>query len=301
MLHDIFHDVLRRVEHTARLLDFRLVLHLCLVAVREPDYFPEELLVDVAEDRRGDDREQVRRLGIVKPFDDAFEHFVVNGHRERKSVGQFVRILLLLEVEEPGVVFSSACRKNRRAAHRCARLRAVCEASGLFDPPVLADAQEEEPVDGALHDAVEFLDRKPGIPDRDVLARSDRHDSISERISSSTPAVPFLPLFESAYCQTIREEYSPARKWIRESSHFSGSSLYGEVLDPPLVRSVTVLRFYRAVVDCELLEVREDGEREFRIPRIAAHCNAASASSLIRTDGFLVSTINFRVPPILNV
>ena len=70
VLHDVFHDVLRRVENTARLFYFRLVLDLCLVAVREPDHFAEELLVDVAENCRRDNREQVRRLRVVEPFDD---------------------------------------------------------------------------------------------------------------------------------------------------------------------------------------------------------------------------------------
>ena len=145
VLHDVFHDILRRVENTARLLYFGLVLHLCLVPVREPDHFPEELLVDVTEDCGRDDREQVRRLWIVEPFDDPFEHLVVNRHRERESIGQFVRVLLLLEVEEPGVVFLIRVPEDiAEPGIGVLAFEQFVERRVLFNPPVLADAQEED-------------------------------------------------------------------------------------------------------------------------------------------------------------
>jgi len=65
MLDDVVHDVLRSVVNTTGLLHLRLVFDLCLVASCEPDYLPQELLVDLAENNRGDDRKLVGALGII--------------------------------------------------------------------------------------------------------------------------------------------------------------------------------------------------------------------------------------------
>ena len=65
MLHDIFNDVLWRVENTAGFLHFGLVLDLCLMPVRKPDHFAEELLVHVPENSRRDKRKLVLAVGEV--------------------------------------------------------------------------------------------------------------------------------------------------------------------------------------------------------------------------------------------
>ena len=102
----------------------------------------------------------------------AFEDLVVNRDRERERVGQFVRILLLLEVEEPGVVFLVRVPEEL-AEPRIDPLafEQFVERLVLLDAAILADTQEEEPVDGPLHDAVQFFNREPGIAERDILRK----------------------------------------------------------------------------------------------------------------------------------
>ena len=105
MLHDVFDNVVRRVENTARFLHFGLVFNLCLVPVRQPDYFAEELLVHVPENSGRDKRKLVLAVGEVEAFYYPFQDLVINRDGERERVRGFVPIRFLLEVEEPGVVF----------------------------------------------------------------------------------------------------------------------------------------------------------------------------------------------------
>ena len=65
----------------------------------ETNDLAEELLIDLAEDFRGQDREFVGTLGIVEPSENLFEHLVVDLQTGSQIVGRFGSILFLMEVK----------------------------------------------------------------------------------------------------------------------------------------------------------------------------------------------------------
>ena len=91
MLDDVLHNIGGGVIDAAGFLHLRLLFHLRLVPGREPDDLAEKLLIDLAENFGGEDRELVGALGIVEPADDVFEHLVVDLQPGVRSSGDSAR------------------------------------------------------------------------------------------------------------------------------------------------------------------------------------------------------------------
>ena len=157
VLDDVVDDVGRRVVDTAGLLDLGLVLDHGAVPGRETDYLAEELLVDLTEDIGRQDAELIGALRVVEAPEDVLERLVVDGEAEREAIGCVGTAPLVLEVEETRVVTVvgldvelAQVRADVLAAHEAAQPPVGLDAS------VLADAQEDDAVDGRLHSVVEL-------------------------------------------------------------------------------------------------------------------------------------------------
>ena len=98
---DVIHDISRRVIDAAGLLDLGLVLDDGVMPGRQPDDLAQELLVNLAEDVGRNDREFVGALGIIKPFEELTQEFVVHVEAEGQLVGRLVAVLLGLEIKKP--------------------------------------------------------------------------------------------------------------------------------------------------------------------------------------------------------
>ena len=100
LLHDVVHDVGRRVVDAARLADLRLLFDSGLVTPRQPDHLSEKLFVDLAQDVGRKNRELVGAVWVVEVAEDIFQDLVVDLKRESQLVDCTIGpIFFVLEVE----------------------------------------------------------------------------------------------------------------------------------------------------------------------------------------------------------
>jgi len=131
------------------------------VAGRQADDLAEELLVDLPQDVGGQDAELVGTLGVVQPADDVLEGFVVDRQRRREAIGRAGTAFLLGEVEQPRVVTGIGLAEELlETAVGAAAVEQSLQAAVGFDRAVLADAQEDDAVDGRLHGVVHLALRE---------------------------------------------------------------------------------------------------------------------------------------------
>ena len=131
-------------------------------------------------------------------------------------------------------------------------------------------------------------------------ARRSRHDSISARMSLSTLTVPFFPFVEATKrsnepwrIRLLREDIDQVVPLLRQLP-------VREVLEPGRRRRIARRRLLGAVVDRPLLEVRQDVQRQPRVPGVAAELERARRVVPDVNSRLLVSTMNFRTPPMRN-
>ena len=135
----------------------------------ESDDLAEKLLIHLAQDVGREDGEFVGAFGIVKPVDDVFQRFVVNGDVRREFVRIFVTVFLPLKMEQPGVV--PVVGLTEELHEPFVDVRAVqlhLEPAVFLDAPVFADAQEYDPVYRPLNSEVQLPRRKIGVPESNV-------------------------------------------------------------------------------------------------------------------------------------
>jgi hypothetical protein len=154
----------------------------------------------VAEDLGGDHREPVGALWRVEFLDHLREDNVV----DLQARGQSVRLSspgFFLEMEEAGVVLLVRLPEEfdePRVDRRLAR-QSVFELAEPLYPPVLADPEEDDPVDGVLDRGVQLPDGEVGVVPMYVLCQDLPPESISRRKPSSTVIVPLAFFFDSMY------------------------------------------------------------------------------------------------------
>ena len=206
--------------------------------------------------------------------------------------------LLRVEVEQAGVV---ARVRVAEAQHQPrVDVRAVDQAQqravGL-DAPILADAQEDDAVDGGLHRVVELALRQAGVAQGDI-ARQQVTPALDlgqeGRVHLGGAALGALRLdvsVEGALQDGLATEDAgdlvPAL----------GILPIGDVDDAGRGRLVGFVGLDAAVVDRELLEVGEDAEGQLGAPGVAAQLVGGVESPRMSIEGFLASTKNLRVPP----
>ena len=135
------------------------------MAFGEANDFAEKLLVNLAEDVRGQHGKFVRALRIIKTADNFLENRVIDFETGGEIVRRLDAILLFLKMKEAGVVTLVSFAKE--LPHACIGMLAIqqrLEPSVDFDPPVFADAQENDAIDGALNGKIQIALRKFRIP-----------------------------------------------------------------------------------------------------------------------------------------
>ena len=141
-------------------------------------------------------------------------------------------------------------------------------AIGL-DTAIFANAEKDEPVDGALDRKVQFMDRQCGIAERQVLGErlAPGFDLFQEfRIDGcgTTLAIGDGVLVEGAFEHRLLGEDGG------DLVPFGQIVSIGEIENAPCTGFVGRVRACAAIVDGELLEIRQDGQRKFGRPGIAA-------------------------------
>ena len=205
----------------------------------------------------------------------------------REVVGRLGAVLFRAEVEEAGVVavVGLVVEIPEPAVDILAVEQRLQLAVGL-DAAVFAHAEEDDAVDGALDGEVELVDGELGLRRARFLASASRQVSISFRNSASTVAVPRLPvgdgvLVEGAFEDGVLGEDGgdlvPSGQVVAigEVENAAGAGLVGWVWANP------------AIVDGELLEIGEDGERQLGRPGVAAEL-IGGAEFVLEIDGGLL-------------
>jgi hypothetical protein len=142
------------------------------VALGQADDFAKELLVDLAEDVGRDDGKRVRAVRIVEVAQDVAEELVVEIERQRQLVGILATVLFPIEVEEAGVLASvSSLEQLTEARVDAVAIDQGAQAAVVLEAAVLADAQEDDPVDNPLNGKVEFALGAPRVAERKVAGQ----------------------------------------------------------------------------------------------------------------------------------
>ena len=270
VLDDVVHDVRRGVVDPACLAHLGLCLDHRAVARGEPDDLAQELLVHLAQDVGGQDGELVRAVRVVEAAEDVLEDLVVHHQAEGQLVGRLGPALLGAEVEQARVV--PLVGAAEQLAQPGVDVRAVEEslepAVGL-DPPVLADAQEDDPVDRALDGEVELALGEPGVAQGEVAGQllAPALDLGQERVVHLGGAplglrglgVPVERALEDGFLGEDPRDLVPPGVVL----------VAGQVEDARGARRIAPLGLDPAVVHGELGEVGEDGQRELGRPRVA--------------------------------
>ena len=272
VLDDVVNDVGGRVVDAAGLLDLRLVLDLGAVPLRQPDDLAEELLVDLPEDVGGKHRELVRRVGVVEVADDVLEDLVVDGEGGRQGVRALREVLLALEVKQAGVVpFVGTLEQLEEAAIgvRAIERELELELPVGLDASVLADAQEDDPVDRPLHREVQLAHRELLVAKGDIARQlvPPALDLLEELgVNRRGPA---LALGRNGEAVERALEDGVLGEDARDLRPPIGVLLEGQVVDAGDGARVGLLRLDTAVVYRQLAEVGEQGERQLGRPGVA--------------------------------
>lgn len=141
--------------------------------VRKPDYFAEELFVYVPENCRRDKGKLILAVGEVKAFYDSFQDLVIHRDSERERIRGFVPVRLLLEMKKPGIVFIiGVAEELTQPSVDSLAFQKFVECLIFLNAAILANTEEENPVDGPLHDAVQFVDGQGWIAQGDIFRKS---------------------------------------------------------------------------------------------------------------------------------
>ena len=264
------------------------------MALGEADDLAEELLVDVAEDFGGQDGELVRAVGIIERADDVFEYGVVDVEAGGERVG-FAAAFLMREVEEAGVIFFVGTGVEFRQA--VVNIFSVEQAAQLpvwFDAAVFAHAQEDDAVDGALYGEVEFVHGEAAVAQGDVACQAQppalylREEFPVNLRCAALALRGFDVLVEGALLDGL------LREGVGDFVPAFGVVAPGQVEYARDGGLVVFARGYAAVIDGELLEVGQDGERQFGRPCVASQLVGGVGAALDVNAGALGFEEEFR-------
>ena len=239
------------------------------MALGQFDDLAKELLVDLPEDVGGEDGELVGAVRIVEPAQHVAQKLVVDVETEGQRIGRLVAVLAGLEVEEAGVVAVIGLLEPFAEPSVDAGLVGEgVEALVGLDAAILADAEEDDPVDDALDGEVEFALRQGLVPQSEV---------------GGEIGPPLLDLFQKGGIDLggaalvlvgLGElvEGALEDRFLGEDGGdvvpLLGELAEGAVEDAADGRLVGLGRFEAAVVDGELLEVAEDAQGQLGAPGI---------------------------------
>ena len=169
VLDDVVDDIARRVIDAAGFAHFGFFFDRddwsSIAIAAHFDDLAEEALVDLAEDVGADDRELVAAFGRIEIVDDAAQDAVDDVDFQGQSIGLRAGFVGRVEVEEAGVVapVGGAVKLLDLAVDIAADGGGAFQAAVAFEVAVFGDAQEDDAVDGALHQVVEFALVEPAV------------------------------------------------------------------------------------------------------------------------------------------
>src|SRR5664280_1449369 len=169
VLHDVIDDVGWGVIDTACFFNLRFRLNLHLPSRSNADHLPEKLLVDLAEDVRWNVRKSVGAIRIIDPFQYRLKASVVNLDRWSERVRILCTVLLLVKVKQARVItFIALPEEVAEVLVNIVLLHEIAELAVSLQTTVLANAQEDDPIDDSLNREVHFRLPEFGIPRRDA-------------------------------------------------------------------------------------------------------------------------------------
>jgi len=280
LLDDVIHDVGGGVVDAARPFDLRLLLHFGPVGRSQTDDLAQELLVHLAQDLGGEHREFVGGLGVVQSGQDGLEHLVVNGQRFGQGVGP--------EVKEPRVVFFVGLAVEvAQAGVDVGGAGEGQEAGVVLNAPVLAHAQKDDAVNGALHGEVQLVNRQSRVAQGDVAGQhlAPALDLLQELGVHLAGAALALGILHVAVEGTL--EHRLLGKHAVDVVEAVKILVEGEVHDAPYPSLVIGFGTLAAVVDRELLKVGEDAQGQFGAPGVAPQLVGRAYVAFDRDRGLL--------------
>ena len=179
------------------------------------------MLVDLAEDVGWEDGELAGAVGVVEAAEDVLEGLVVDLEGGRERVGRLGP--LALEVEEAGVVaLGGALEVLEEVAIHASCVEEGLEPAVRLDAAGLADAQEDDTLDGALDRDVELALGEDGVAECEVAGEqvAPRLDFLEERIvhlSDDPGGGHVLPSFGSPSAVPVLRAFAEPRvQWYSE-------------------------------------------------------------------------------------
>ncbi len=280
VLDDVVHDVGRGVVHAASLAHLGFLLDHRPAPRRQADDLAQELLVHLAQDVRRQDGELVGAVRVVQAAEDVLQQLVIHGETEGQLIGRLGTALLGSEVEQAGVVpLVGAAEELGQPAVDVLAVQQGLERPVLLDPAVLADPEEDDPVNRPLDGEVELALREVGVAQGDVPGQllPPGLDVLQERRVHLGGAALDLRGLGVAVERALEHGV-----FGEDPSELVPPGLVlvaGQVQDAGGGGKVAPVGLDPAVVDGELGEVGEDGERELGRPRVAAGMRAVEAGS----------------------
>jgi len=101
---DIVNDICWRIIYPSGPPNLGLVFNASGMTLRKVNYFPQKLLVDMAQNIGRDDGKDVGAFRVIQVAEDFLEDRVVHTKPERQSIRSFVTSLLSQQMEQSRIV-----------------------------------------------------------------------------------------------------------------------------------------------------------------------------------------------------
>ncbi|MHB1120298.1 MAG: hypothetical protein ACYC11_09590, partial [Bellilinea sp.] len=237
----------------------------------QTDDFSQKSLVDLPEQVDGDVFEGVGAFGIIQVGQNILEDLIVDAQGGGEGVGVGGLAFFSGKVEEAGVVFSiGLIEEHEQVAVDILAVGGVTQGVFGFDAAVLADAQENDAVDGHLHGKIDVARGQARVAQGDIAGQVGApalHFGQEIIVDVSGAALAFKG-HRVAVEGTLMHRLM--RKQVVDFIPFFGIIPVGIKVDPIIGGRIAVGRFFTAVIDRQLLEVAQKGDRDLGGPGVTA-------------------------------
>ena len=268
VFHNIIHNILGRIIHTAGFAHFRLLLYPCAVSFCQCDPFAQKLLISIAQHLHWQHAELVGTFRIIQLADNVFERFVIDGQFRRELVR--MGSVLFLKLKQSGIV--AGIRFVVQLYQPGINAGAVGQSQQsfvLFDIAILAHAQKDQPVDSQLHCIIQLPFRKIWVAQGDIARQCDAPViQVIEKIAVDFGARSLtLRVFDKAIKISLQHRFFG--KTFAYLAPFFWIFAEGVINHATGMGFVSNCWFGAAVINDELLKIGEHGDWQFGAVGIA--------------------------------
>ena len=237
----------------------------------QADDLPEELLVDLPEDLRGDSRELIRALRIVEAADDRLQHIIIDNKRERQRIRRLVPPRLLLKVEQPRVIpVVGMTEEITEPLVDLVAEKQLLQRPIRLDPTILTDPQKDDPVNRPLDSEIQFIAGDRRVPESDVPCENQAPVfDIGEKCLVDTHGSFLIGLRISKSVKRTLQDTLQGED-LRDPSPLLRVLLVGDIAHPGRPRGIPLPDRFCAIIDRKLFKVREDTQFQPGVPGIPA-------------------------------